>query len=499
MSPTDLVVIGAGAAGLAAAREGVRRGLTTVLMADGPPGGDCTFTGCVPSKTLLAAAARGEPGADALAGVRATVARIAATETAEVLRGEGVDVRTGRAAFVGPRLVGVDGDDPLRAPRVVIATGSAPRLPGIPGLAAVEPLTTDTVFALDDAPESMAVIGGGPAGCELAQAFARLGVAVTLVEAAPRLLPGEEPDAGAVLRRALARDGVDVRLGVAIGGARRADDGTVRLTGTGLDVRAARVLVTAGRRPDTDRLGLPAAGITTSAEGAVVVDGSLATSALGVWAAGDVTGLEARTHTADEMGRVAAANAALPRRRRRRVDLASAPRVVFTEPEVAAVGLTEDAAARRGTAWVGEIAMSGVDRAITAGREDGFVRLVAGTPGALALAAGPARVVTDGLGRLGGGRVLGATIVADRAGEMIAEVALVMRIGALTGRLAQTVHAYPTWTLAVRQAAARLARRGGGARPARLDADPTPSPSAPRRSDALDDPPTARAARPTPP
>lgn len=441
MAEVDLLVVGAGAAGLAAAREGVRRGRRTVLVTDGPPGGDCTFAGCVPSKTLLAAAARGEPAATALARVRATVARVAATETADVLRGEGVEVREGRARFVGPRAVEVDGVR-LAARAVVVATGAAPSVP--PDLAAGDPLTTDTVFALDDAPASLLVVGGGPVGCELAQAFARLGTAVTLVETAPGLLPGLDPDAGAVLAAVLGREGVDVRTA------------TRALPPVG----AERVLLATGRRPVTAGLDLDVAGVAVASDGWVAVDARLRTSAEGVWAAGDVTGLCPHAHAADEMGRLAAANAVT--RRARRFDPGRVPRVVLTDPEVAVVGLSEAEAARRGPAWVGEVGMDEVDRAVTAGREEGFVRLVATAP------RGTGRFTRGGLARVGGGRPVGAVIVAARAGEMIAEIALAMRIGALTGRLAQTVHAYPTWTLAVRVAAARLAR--DGARPARVPA-----------------------------
>jgi pyruvate/2-oxoglutarate dehydrogenase complex dihydrolipoamide dehydrogenase (E3) component len=461
VADVDLLVVGAGAGGLAAAREGVRVGRRTVLVTEGPPGGDCTFTGCVPSKTLLAAAARGEPAAIALAQVRATVARVAATETATVLRGEGVEVREGRARFVAARAVEVAGLR-LTARSTVLACGSSPRPAALSGLDTVAEdsvLTTDTVFSLDDAPPSMVVVGGGPVGCELAQAFARLGTAVTLVEAAQGLLPGEDPDVGAVLATVLSRDGVDVRVGAGATAVAPGPRGVRVSTADGGRLDAARLLMAIGRRPAVDDLGLDAAGVARTASGAVAVDAHLRTTAEGVWAAGDVTGLCPHTHAADEMGRLAAANAT--RRRSRRFEPGLVPRVVFTDPEVATIGLGEAAAAGRGPAWVAEVAMSEVDRAVTAGREDGFVRLVAAAP------RGTRRLTRGGLGPVGGGRPLGATIVADRAGEMIAEIALVMRIGALTGRLAQTVHAYPTWTLAVRQAAARLALSGGGARRAR--------------------------------
>ncbi len=444
----DLLVVGAGAGGLSAARAGVRAGLSTALVTDGPIGGDCTFTGCVPSKTLLAAAAAGDGAADAFARVRATVARVAATETAAVLRGEGVDVVEGRASFTGDRRITVGGRV-LTAPRIVLATGAEPLLPDLPGLAAARPLTTDTVFALEDVPQQLAILGAGPAGCELAQAFARLGTAVTLVERARQVLPGLEPDAGGVVADALRRDGVDLRLGVTPDGVEALPGNRVRVAG----IEADRLLVVAGRRPTTTGLGLERAGVTVDAHGAVVVDGHLATTAPGVFAVGDVTGFAPLTHAADEMGRLAVGNLGRPRWRWRRFRADRIPRAVFTDPEVATIGVPEDDAGP--DAWVAELPLSAVDRAVTAGREDGFVRLVAGP------LPGTSRLTGDGLRRVGGGRLLGATIVAAQAGEMIAEVALAMRIGAITGRLAQTVHAYPTWTLAVRQAAAALATGSG--------------------------------------
>ena len=218
-------------------------------------------------------------------------------------------------------------------------------------------------------------------------------------------------------------------------------------------VEADRLLVLTGRRPSTAGLDVDRAGIEVGRDGAVPVDHHLATTVPGVFAVGDVTALCPHTHAADEMGRIAVGNAGRSGWRWRRFRSHLVPRVVFTDPEVATIGVTEAHAGP--DAWVAEIPMSAVDRAITSGREDGFVRVVAGP------LPGTTRLTADGLRRVGGGRLLGATIVAERAGEMIAEVALAMRIGALTGRLAQTVHAYPTWSLAVRQAAAALATGSG--------------------------------------
>jgi pyruvate/2-oxoglutarate dehydrogenase complex dihydrolipoamide dehydrogenase (E3) component len=451
----DLVVIGGGAAGLGAARAAARARARVLMVSDGPPGGDCTFTGCVPSKTLIEAAAHGLPYPVAAQRVRDAVAAIAATETPQTLRAESIDVVLGRARFVAPGRLTVDGQ-PVTGRRFVIATGAAPLVPPVPGLSEVAYLTNETVFDLPERPDSLAVLGGGAIGCELAQAFARLGTRVTLVEALDRLLAKEEPEASTVITDVFTREGIDVRVGARVEKVTTDPGGQVRLSlGDGTDVSAQRLLVAVGRTPVTEGLDLPAAGVSVDERGYVVTDDHLATTATGVYAAGDVTGRMPFTHAAFAMGRLAAGNA-LTRGRRRRYDAAATPWVTFTDPEVARVGLTEAQAAARGgrVAW---LPMADMDRAIAAGRTDGFVKLIAG-PRPL-------------LGNLGGGRVLGATIVAARAGEMIHEPALAMATGMFTGRLAAATHAYPTWSYGIQLAAAQFFMPVGGhqARPARAN------------------------------
>ncbi|MQA05030.1 MAG: NAD(P)/FAD-dependent oxidoreductase [Streptosporangiales bacterium] len=450
----DLIVVGGGAAGLGAARAGVGRGARTLLVSDGEPGGDCTFHGCVPSKTLIESAARGVPFAAATRRVRDVVAEIAATEDAAALRREGIEVELGRASFTGPGRITVDGRT-LTARGFVVATGSAPLVPSIPGLDSVPYLTNETVFDLAELPASLAVLGGGSIGCELAQAFARFGSEVTVVEAASRLLPREDPEASAVLTEVLTREGSTVAAGASVDKVEATGDGVRLLLGDGTSVTAERLLVATGRQPVTERLGLAAAGVQADGRGAVVTDQWLATTARGVYAAGDVTGRLPFTHAAFEMGRIAAANALGRRRRRYRPH--ATPWVTFTDPEVAHVGHTEAAAARRGRARVAYLPMAEMDRAITAGATDGFVKLVAG----------PRPV----LGDAGGGRLLGATIVASRAGELIHEPALAMATGMFTGRLAAATHAYPTWSYGVQLAAAQFFLPIGGRRARQARAD----------------------------
>ncbi|MYH88511.1 MAG: FAD-dependent oxidoreductase, partial [Acidimicrobiaceae bacterium] len=198
----DLIIIGGGAGGLSAARAARWQGADVALISDGPLGGDCTFTGCVPSKTLIAAAKDGLSFGDAMTRVAEAVERVAATETPEVLRSKGVTVIEGRARLATHDTV-VVGERRVTAPRLVIAAGSSPQIPQVPGIETVETLTNEDIFSLSDAPVSLGIIGGGPVGCELAQAFAGFGVEVTLFEAQERLLTAEEPAASEVVARVL--------------------------------------------------------------------------------------------------------------------------------------------------------------------------------------------------------------------------------------------------------------------------------------------------------
>ncbi len=444
MAEWDLLVVGGGAGGMGAARAGVAKGKRVLLIQDGEIGGDCTFTGCVPSKSLIAAAARHESFADAMAGVRSAIAEVAAAETAEVFRGEGINVIEGRARFVGPRQVTVAGHGNHTGRRVVIATGARPFVPPIRGLAEVEALTSDNVFDLETQPLSLAVLGGGPIGCELAQAFARLGTDVTLIEAGPRLLPREEPEASEVVAEALAADGVTLMMESKVVAAEsRPVRGAVTLTiEGGRNVRADRVLVAVGRRVSSTGLGLAQAGVTLDQRGFIQTDDRLRTSAKGVFAVGDVAGKMQLTHAADQMARIAVGNA-FGRFRQRRFDPDRIPWVTFTDPEVARVGLSEvDAATRSKKAKVASVPMSAVDRAIAERRTEGFVKLITS----------PRRF----LGNLAGGRVSGATIVCRGAGELIHEPALAVSTSMFAARLALAVHAYPTRAMAVRQAAGQL-------------------------------------------
>ncbi len=451
----DVLVVGGGAGGLTAATHAARRGARVVMVSDGPLGGDCTHTGCVPSKTLLSAADAGLSFDDAMARVRRTIERIAATEDEAALARAGIHVVRGRGRLTGPGSLDVDGRV-LRARHIVVATGARASVPPIAGIEGAGVLTNETLFDLTTRPRRLAVIGGGPIGCEMAQAFARLGTTVTVLEGADRILPGEDPAVAPVITAALGADGVRVVTGARVQEVVR--DGELRRVGLadGEVVAADEVLVATGRRAVTEGLGLEALGVETDATGRIVVAPTCATSVAGVWAVGDVTQFGGFTHVAGNMGFTAAVNTT---RRSRlipqlRIERRVVPRVVYTSPEVAQVGLTEAEAASVG-GRVAELRFDHLDRAVTAGHTEGFVKLVAGP-----------RLLTRSLA---GGGVLGATIVGPGAGELIGEVALAMKTRAFTGRLAQTTHAYPTWSMALQQAATQFffATDGGGARPAR--------------------------------
>ena len=500
----DLIVVGGGAAGLGAVRAALWAGADVAMITDSAPGGECTFTGCVPSKTLLAAARDGADFPAAMKRVRDAVGHFEASESADVLRASGATVIEGRARLVTHDTVALD-DQRISAARIVIATGSKPTMPDIEGLLDAGPLTNETVWDLAELPRSVGIIGGGPTGCELAQAFAVLGSKVTLFETGSRLLPGWAPEAGALVRAALERSQATVIVnarvervdqlggsgpGAGVSQPRAQADDSERSPpdpGDGNDDRAAashfevscaderdsatveRVLVAAGRKPSSSGLGLQELGVKLSESAQIVTDGKLETTVRGVFAAGDVAcwppsspsrasaraprsanrrgaepiagpGLSPMlAHAADEMGRLAAGNA-LKKGFRGRFRAETVPMTVFTDPEVATVGVApHDAVAGSRVAY---LPLSEVDRAIMERRTDGFIAIVAG----------PRRLSRHA----GGGRILGATIVAPRAGEMIQEIALAMRCNAFAGRLAQASHAYPSWSSGVQKAAGQF-------------------------------------------
>lgn len=433
--PWDLLVVGGGTAGIVAAQTAAGFGADVLLVERDRTGGDCLWSGCVPSKAILAAAhaaaqarAAAELGvhvgtvevdfAAVMRHVRASIATIEPVDSPEALRRAGARVARGVARFSGPHTATVDGE-PVRFGQALVATGSTPVVPDLPGLADADPLTSETVWSLQRLPERLLVLGAGAIGCELGQGMARLGSRVTLVESAARVLPSEDPLASATLSRAFAQDAMEVRTGVGLHHVEHDGSESVGVLDDGTRVRFDRVLVAVGRRPRTADLGLALAGVELDRTGHVVVDDRLRTTNPRIWAAGDLTGHPAFTHVAGVHGSLAASNAVLGLRRTVQPDLV--PRVTYTQPEVAAFGPSVDA--RTGLTAL-TTHHDEVDRAIVEGRTDGHSTLV--------------------LDR--SGRVVGATVVAPRAGEILAEALLAGQQRLRARAVAGTMHAYPTWS-----------------------------------------------------
>lgn len=475
MTRYDLVVLGAGAAGLGAAAGARALGKSVALVEMGKPGGECTHSGCIPSKTLIESARRvreARNGASygfrsvvevdfpaVMARVRSVVADVAQDESPDRLRRQGIDLWPGRARLLGNGAVRV-GKSTVQAERIVVATGAQPLIPRIPGLTDIDYLTNSSLFQLTELPSQLLVLGGGTIGCELAQAFARLGSAVTLIDSQPRVLADEEPEASAVIGPALEASGVRLVLGRTVS---RIDVGPVVVLSDGTELAGSHLLLAAGRRPQTNQLGLDTVGVEVGEAGIVKVDEHLATTAEGIFAAGDCASPLQYTHVGYEQGRLAAHNAFAPTNRpgllggRREWDPSAIPRVTFTDPEVAQVGLTESQAftAYGESALVSQVSDTQSDRARCAGRTEGFVKLIAAPPKVLR-----SKLLV---------KLVGMTAVGPVAGELVTQGTLAMRTGVLVGRIAQSVHAYPTWSMSVRIAAAQFFGGYGGqtARPAR--------------------------------
>ncbi|MBL8224983.1 MAG: FAD-dependent oxidoreductase [Chromatiales bacterium] len=440
----NVVVIGAGSAGLVAAYVAAAARARVVLVEQAEMGGDCLNRGCVPSKALLRAArlradlrrAR-EFGLAAEAGpvdlaavlgrVRAAVARVAPHDSVERYTGLGVECVAGTARIVSPWAVAV-GDRVITTRGIIVATGGGPVLPPVPGLADVPHVTSDTVWQLPALPERLLVLGGGPVGCELAQAFARLGSAVTLVEAGPRLLAREDPAAAALVASRFADEGIRVLPGcrplrfepAATGGTLACRHADGREETLAFD----QVLVATGRRARTEGLGLEELGVGLNPDGTVATDDCLQTALPTIHACGDAAGPFQLTHAASHQAWYAAMNALYGRWWRFRADYRVLPACVFTDPEVARVGLTEAEARAQGldievTTWD----LAELDRAIADGDNTGLVKVV--TP-------------------RGRDRILGATVVGPHAGEVLAELSLAMRHGLGLRKVLGTVHSYPT-------------------------------------------------------
>ena len=449
--PYHLLVIGAGPGGLVAARAAAALGAKVALIERHKLGGDCLNYGCVPSKAIIrtsrlyaemrtAANFGAVPPTDirvdfpaAMERMRRIRARISRVDSAARLIAEGIDLYFGAARFVGPDAVEVGGTR-LCFKKALIATGSRSILPTIPGLAEAGFLTNETVFDLTEQPRSLLVIGGGPLGCELAQAFCRLGTRTIIAHSEPLFLPKEERDAAQMVSDALARDGVEIHLNSKAVNV-RVEDGRklVELINDGnvTTIAVDEILTGIGRRPAVQGLNLEAVGVAYDAERGVRVDDFLRTTNPRIYAAGDVCLEHKFTDTADASARIAVQNALFLGRKR--MSALTIPWCTYTDPEIAHVGIyVREARERNIPVKTFTVPMHDVDRAIADGEEDGFVKI-------------HVREGTD--------IILGATIVARHAGEMINGISLAMVAGIGLRTLANVIHAYPTQAEAIKKAA----------------------------------------------
>ncbi|MEN8184007.1 MAG: mercuric reductase [Myxococcota bacterium] len=449
----NLVVIGAGTGGLITAAVAAGLGARVALVERYLLGGDCLNVGCVPSKAVIRSARRVQearsagalgfgPGAGAepdfaaaMARMRSIRARISEDDSAHRYQHElGVDVFLGDGRFVGPDAVEVAGTT-LRFRKAVIATGARALQPPIEGLAEAGFLTNETVFNLTERPRRLAVIGGGPIGCELAQAFRRLGSEVTLLNDTDHVLPREDPDAASIVQASLRRDGVELVLGCRIQKVSSSAEGK-RLHYACADggeraVVVDEVLVGAGRAPNVQGLGLESVGVEYDERKGVHVDDHLRTTAPRIFAVGDVCMGWKFTHAADAAAKLVVQNALFFRRLR--LSSLVMPWCTYTDPEIAHVGLYKRDASARGIEMdTFQIPLAQVNRAVCDDEDEGFVKVHV---------------------KKGSGRILGATVVASHAGEMISEItlAIVGKVG--LGTLAGVIHPYPTQAEGIKAAA----------------------------------------------
>jgi pyruvate/2-oxoglutarate dehydrogenase complex dihydrolipoamide dehydrogenase (E3) component len=441
----DLAILGAGSGGLTAAGFAAQLGARVALVEAHRIGGDCTWTGCVPSKALLKAAkvahqvreasrfgiAAAPPATDMAKVrdyVRGAIQQVYAYETPEELSKQGIDVILGTGRFLDAHTVAA-GETTIRAKKFLLTTGAQPLVPPIAGLGEVPYLTYEQIFDNERLPPRLIVIGGGPIGCELAQAYQRLGSQVSLV--ARRLLPKDEPEASQCIERVFEREGIRRLTGRARSA--RLDGSEIVVATEEAEARGDVLLISSGRKPNLSGLDLDKAGVHASTAG-IPVDDHLRTNVKHIYAAGDVLGGAQFTHYAGWQAFQAVRNALLPGGSSGVANVL--PWVTFTDPEVAHVGLSEQQArAQHGDGVkVSQWEMSHADRALCEDDLDGFIKVVTAA----------------------GGTILGATVVAARAGEVIAEFVLALRHRLKVADLAGAIHAYPTYSTAVQQLAARM-------------------------------------------
>ena len=447
----NLIVIGAGPGGITAAREAASLGAKVALIERNFIGGDRLNVGCVPSKAIIRTARLYAEMRDAdnvgaqvpgsidigfqtvMERMRRIQARLSRADSAQRLSEAGVDVYFGDACFLGPDTVTVDGDV-LRFKKALIATGARPLTPPIPGLAEAGYLTNENAFNLTECPRRLLVIGGGPLGCELAQAFCRFGSHVIIAQDDPMFLPKEERDAAQILSNSLASDGVEIHLNTTVVAVRK--EGAEKIVdlvcaGDRFSVSVDEILAGIGRAPNVEGMNLEAAGVRYDIGTGIHINDFLQTTNRRIYAAGDVCLEHKFTHAAEASARIAIRNALFLGRKR--LSALTIPWCTYTDPEIAHIGLyVREAREKAIPVTTFTILMQDVDRAVTDGEEQGFVKIHV---------------------RQGSDRILGATVVARHAGEMINGISLAITSGIGLRALARVIHTYPTQAGAIKMAA----------------------------------------------
>lgn len=453
----DLVAIGGGTAGLVTAAGAALLGVKPALVESVALGGDCLWTGCVPSKALIASAklAHSMAHADALGltgaspghafqtvmeRMRAARATVAHHDDPQRFRDMGVDVVEGHARFTGPGKLEVEGVGTLRSKRFVIATGASALVPPIPGLEDVGYLTNHDAFDQYELPNRIVILGGGPIGLEFSQIYSRLGAKVTVLEMAPRIMAKEDEDVSQLMTELLKAEGIEIHTGTKVVGFESEGSAKVAVAEDGRRFECDQVLVATGRKPNTADLGLDTVGVELD-KASVRVDGKLSTTGRGIWAAGDVTGGLQFTHVAEYMASTALRNSLLPIKTK--ADYSNVPWVTFTDPEVAHVGLSQSDAESKG-ATTYRYEFDDLDRSIADGATKGLVKISADSRG----------------------KVVGATIVGSAAGDLIFPLVMAQTHGIPLSKVAGTIFPYPTRVEGVKRAAneyqrARLEGTGG--------------------------------------
>jgi pyruvate/2-oxoglutarate dehydrogenase complex dihydrolipoamide dehydrogenase (E3) component len=439
----DLLVLGGGAAGLVSSSFAAGLGLRVGLVSDGPPGGECLWTGCVPTKALIHRALISqtlkEEGhkiseqdfCNAMHFMKKTRDKISHHDSIETVEKSGVKVITGRAKFLTGNSVQV-GNESLFAKKFVIAVGGHQAILPVEGLADCNPLTHETILELEHRPQHLLIVGGGPVGVEYAQTMLRLGIKVTLVEGNGTLLRKEEPEASGFVLNLLENEGCSVLLGQSMSSAvKNGANIDVCLTGKNgsSKVTCDQILLATGKTPNTKDLELDKAGVSVTEKGWIKVNRHQKTSANNIWACGDITGDFQFTHYADHAARIAILNACL--RLPVKSETSIIPWCTFTNPEIARVGLTEAESRKRygdKSVFVLFYDLSNFDRAILDGANYGFIKTIVNKEG----------------------KILGTTIVGERAGELIHEFALAMKNKLSIKDLSALIHVYPTMSGAIR-------------------------------------------------